>query len=108
MGEKEASMSDKISKNLERFRRAVATHDVENPKHTSYGIGVSQFDLERLGFEEDEELWEGIRIKVDGKTSGNFRVLCDGDHDECNMKDKEAVEKEPVHAVAKDPDLVEA
>jgi len=80
---------------LRRFRIAVATHDVENPKHNSYGIGVSQFDLERLGFEEGEELWPGITIQVDGKTSGNFRVLCDGDHDECNMREKEAREAEP-------------
>lgn len=94
--------------NLERWRRAVATHDVENPKHTSYGIGLSQFDLDRLGLEEGEFLWAGIRVEVDSKTTGMFRVLCNGEHDECNLKDKEAAEVEPVHAVTKDRDLVHA
>jgi hypothetical protein len=98
-------MSDpsNMALNLRRFRIAVSTHDVENPTHTSYGIGVSQFDLERLGFENGEELWEGIRIEVDGKTTGNFRVLCDGDHDECDLREKETREAEPVHAVAEEP-----
>ncbi len=93
-----------MGKNIERFRRAVATHDVENPNHESYGIGVSQFDLERLGFEEGEELWSGYRIQVDGKTTGNFRVLCDGEHDECDMRIKEARERltEKVDAVSKE------
>jgi hypothetical protein len=91
-----------MGKNLQRWRRAVATHDVENPKHTSYGIGLSHFDLERLGLTEGEELWAGITIQVDGKTTGNFRVLCDGDHDECNLKDKEAADHDKfVDAVSK-------
>ncbi len=98
----------RIAKNLERWRRAVATHDIENPTHTSYGIGLSQFDLDRLGLEDGEELWPGIRIEVDGKTSGNFRVLCDGDHDECDLRVKEAREAEPVNAVAAERELVEA
>ena len=40
----------KIAKNLERFAQAVAIHDRENPTHTAWGIGLSHFDLERLGF----------------------------------------------------------
>lgn len=96
----------KIAKNLERWRRAVATHDVENPTHTSYGIGLSQFDLDRLGLEDGEELWPEIRVEVDGKTSGNFRVLCDGDHDECDLRVKEAreadTEREIVRAVGRE------
>jgi hypothetical protein len=98
----------KRAANLRRFRIAVASHDVENPTHTSYGIGVSQFDLERIGFEEGEELWSGITLKVDGKTSGNFRVLCDGDHDECNLREKEEREVEPVHAVSPEREVVPA
>lgn len=103
-------MSDqsKIAKNLERWRRAVATHDVENPSHTSYGIGLSQFDLDRLGLEDGEELWSGIRVEVDGGQTANFRVLCDGDHDECDLRIKEAREAEPVRAVADGRELVEA
>jgi hypothetical protein len=96
-----------MGKNLERWRRAVATHDVENPTHESYGIGLAQFDLDRLGV-EGEELWPGIVVQVDGKTTGNFRVLCDGDHDECDLRIKEAREAEPVRAVTPDRELVEA
>ena len=72
----------KIAKNLERFAQAIAAHDRENPPHTAYGIGMSHFDIERLGFEEGEEIIPGIRIHTDGGVSGNFRVLCDGQHDE--------------------------
>jgi hypothetical protein len=79
--------------NLRRWRQAVATHDVENPTHTSFGIGLAHFDAERLGLEDGEELWPGIRIGVDGKTAGNFRVLCDGEHDECDLRIKEAREE---------------
>jgi len=90
----------KIAKNLERFAQAVAAHDRENPTHTAYGIGLSHFDLERLGLEEGEEILPGIRIEVDGGVSGNFRVLCDGDHDE-ELEESEA-EEETVEAVAHD------
>lgn len=72
----------KIAKNLERFRQAVASHDRENPTHTAHGIGLSHFDLERLGFDEGEQLWPGITVHVDGGQSGNCRVLCNGEHDD--------------------------
>lgn len=88
--------TDSMAANLRRWRIAVATHDVENPKHTSFGIGLSHFDANRLGVEDGEELWDGIRVGIDGGTSGNFRVLCDGNHDECNPRDKEEAEKPKV------------
>jgi hypothetical protein len=72
----------KIAKNLERFAQAVAAHDRENPTHTAYGIGLAYFDMERLGLEEGEEILPGITIHLDGGVSGNFRVLCDAEHDE--------------------------
>jgi hypothetical protein len=92
-------MSDtgKIAKNLERFAQAVASHDRENPTHTAYGIGLAHFDLERLGFEEGEEVLPGITIHADGGVSGNFRVLCDGEHDEQAAE----AEEEAVDAVAR-------
>ena len=90
-----------IGLNLRRWRIAVATHDVENPTHTSYGIGLSHFDIERLGLEEGEELWSGITLYCDAKGTGNFRVLCDGDHD--NARETSAQEAKPVHAVAAEP-----
>jgi hypothetical protein len=86
----------KIAKNLERFAQAVAAHDRENPTHTAHGIGLTHFDMERLGFEEGEEILPGITIHADSGVTGNFRVLCDGQHDE----EREESEAEVVEAVA--------
>jgi hypothetical protein len=88
-------MSDtaKIAKNLERFAQAVASHDRENPTHTANGIGLAHFDLERLGFDEGEEILPGITIQADSGVTGNFRVLCDGEHDEqLSEAEEQAVE----------------
>jgi hypothetical protein len=95
-------MSDtsKIAKNLEAFAIAVNVHDRENPDHTAYGIGLAHFDLERLGFDEGETILPGITIHVDGGVSGNFRVLCDGTH---NEDSEEVEEAEVVEAVASTP-----
>ena len=87
----------KIAKNLERFAQAVAAHDRENPTHTAYGIGLAHFDMERLGLEEGEEILPGITIQADGGVTGNFRVLCDGEHDESETE----VEEEVVEAVSR-------
>jgi hypothetical protein len=75
-------MSDtsKVAKNLRAFQIGVNSHDRENPTHTAYGIGLAAFDMERLGFDEGEEILPGITIHADGGVTGNFRVLCDGDH----------------------------
>jgi hypothetical protein len=86
----------KIAKSLERFAQAVAAHDRENPTHTAHGIGLAHFDLERLGFEEGEEVLPRITIHVDGGVSGNFRVLCDAEHDEGETE----VEEEALEAIA--------
>src|SRR3981081_4581346 len=88
----------KIAKNLERFAQAVAAHDRENPTHTAWGIGLAHFDLERLGFDEGEEVLPGITIHGDSGVTGNFRVLCDGEHDE--DLEREAEEADVVEAVA--------
>lgn len=87
----------KIAKNLERFAQAVAAHDRENPTHTAHGIGLAHFDMERLGFEEGEEILPGITIHGDSGVTGNFRVLCDGEHDE----GREEAEEEVVEAVSR-------
>jgi hypothetical protein len=91
-------MSDtgKIAKNLERFAQAVAAHDRENPTHTAHGIGLAHFDLERLGFDEGEEILPGITIQADSGVTGNFRVLCDGDHEE----ELSEAEEQAVDAIA--------
>ena len=93
-------MSDtsKIAKNLKAFQIAINAHDRENPTHNAYGIGLAHFDLERLGFDEGEEILPGIVIQTDGGTTGNFRILCDGEHDA--DREEEAEEEEPLHAVA--------
>jgi hypothetical protein len=83
--------TSKIAKNLERFAQAVAAHDRENPTHTAYGIGLAHFDMERLGLEEGEEILPGITIQADSGVTGNFRVLCDGEHDESETEAEEEV-----------------
>jgi hypothetical protein len=86
----------KIAQNLERFAQAIAIHDRENPDHNAYGIGMNGFDLERLGFEEGESILPGITIHADSGVSGNFRVLCDGQHDE----ELEEAEEETLEVVS--------
>ncbi len=75
---------------LKAFQIALSSHDRENPTHTAHGIGMAHFDMERLGFDDGEEILPGIHISADGGTSGNFRVLCDGQHDDA--EETEAVE----------------
>jgi hypothetical protein len=70
----------KISYLLERLSQGVAAHDRENPDHHAWGIGMSHFDIERLGLEEGEAILPGLVLQADGGVTGNFRVLCDGDH----------------------------
>src|SRR3954467_15507288 len=91
-------MSDtsKIAKNLQAFQIGINAHDRENPTHNAYGIGLAHFDLERLGFDKGEEILPGITIHADGGETGNFRVLCDGDH----AGEREAEEAEVVEAVS--------
>jgi hypothetical protein len=86
----------KIADNLRRFAIAINAHDRENPTHTAFGIGLAPFDMDRLGFEEGEEVVPGITIQADDGVTGNFRVLCDGDH----LEELEATEEEVVEAVS--------
>jgi hypothetical protein len=92
--------TSKIAKNLRAFQMALNAHDRENPDHTAYGIGLAHFDLERLGFDEGEEVLPGITIHADGGVTGNFRVLCDGQHD---GETEEVEEADVVEAVATQP-----
>ena len=88
--------TSKVAKNLRAFQIALNSHDRENPTHTAHGIGLAHFDMERLGFDEGEEVLPGITIHADGGVTGNFRVLCDGDH----LEEKEAEEAEVLDAVS--------
>ena len=92
--------TSKIAKNLRAFQIAINSHDRENPDHNAYGIGLAHFDLERLGFDEGEEVLPGITIHADNGVTGNFRVLCDGLHDD-NVEEVE--EEEVVEAVGTTP-----
>ena len=92
----------KISYLLERLPQGVAAHDRENPGHHTWGIGMSYFDIERLGLEEGEEILPGITIQVDGGVSGNFRILCDGQHEEDEDSEEES-EREVVVAILAPP-----
>jgi hypothetical protein len=86
----------KIAYLLERVAQGVAAHDRENPGHHTWGIGMAHFDIERLGLEEGEELLPGIVLQADGGVTGQFRVLCDGEHEQ----GVEEEEEEIVDAVA--------
>jgi len=88
--------TEKIAAHLRAFAIALTSHDRENPTHTAHGIGLAHFDLERLGFDEGEEVLPGITIHGDDGETGNFRVLCDGDH----LEELEAQEAEVVDAVS--------
>jgi hypothetical protein len=92
---------NKIAYLLERLAQGVAAHDRENPTHNTWGIGMARFDIERLGLEEGEEILPGIALQADGGVTGQFRVLCDGQHDEEAVEEEEevvdAVGSEPVH-----------
>jgi hypothetical protein len=85
-----------MGKLLERFAQGVAAHDRENPSHNTWGIGMAYFDIERLGLEDGEEILPGIVLQGDGGQTGQFRILCDGDHD----SESEREEEEVVDAVA--------
>jgi len=95
--------TSKIAKNLQAFQIAVNAHDRENPTHTAYGIGLAHFDMERLGFDEGEEILPGITIHTDSGVSGNFRVLCDGDHSEQATVEQEVVEAVATQTVGGEP-----
>jgi hypothetical protein len=88
--------TSKIAYLLQRLAQGVAAHDRENPGHHAWGIGMSGFDIERLGLDEGEEILPGIVLQNDGGVTGQFRVLCDGDHD----AELDAEEEEVVDAIA--------
>ena len=92
------AQQSKIAYLLERVTQGVAAHDRENPGHHTWGIGMAYFDIERLGLEEGEELLPGIVLQADGGMTGQFRILCDGEHDEGALEEEEVVE-----AVASEP-----
>jgi len=92
----------KIAALLERVSQGVAAHDRENPAHHTWGIGMAHFDIERLGLEEGEELLPGIVLQADGGMTGQFRILCDGQHGE----GAEEVEEETVEAVGRQQEEV--
>jgi hypothetical protein len=71
----------KIAYLLERIAQGVAAHDRENPDHNTWGVGMAYFDIERLGLEDGEEILPGIVLRADGGMTGQFRILCDGEHD---------------------------
>jgi hypothetical protein len=100
----------KIGKLLQNLAMGVAAHDRENPDHTSWGIGMAHFDIERLGLEEGEEILPGIVLQADGGQTGTFRVLCDGQHDEGSVQEEEeavdAVASEEIAAPAHAPRLL--
>src|ERR1700756_5595405 len=86
----------KIAILLQQVAMGVNAHDREHPDHNSWGIGMAHFDIERLGLEEGEEILPGIVLQADGGVTGNFPVLCHGQHNGAG----EMEEEETVDAVA--------
>src|SRR5438552_18475436 len=86
------SPPSKLAYLLERLSQGVAAHDRENPTHHTWGIGMAYFDIERLGLEEGEEVLPGIVLQADGGVTGQFRVLCDGQHDGAVEEEEEVTE----------------
>ena len=74
---------------LERMTQGVAAHDRENPGHHTWGIGMAHFDIERLELEDGEEILPGIVLQADGGMTGQFRILCDGLHDQGEVEEEE-------------------
>src|ERR1700752_2439864 len=93
-----AADTGKIAKLLRLVAQGVAAHDRENPGHHTWGIGMSHFDIERLGLEEGEQILPGIVLQADGGVTGAFGVLCYGDH----TREQEEAEDEVVDAVAEE------
>jgi hypothetical protein len=83
--------TSKIAYLLERISQGVAAHDRENPDHHTWGIGMAYFDIERLGLEDGEEILPGIVLRADGGMTGQFRILCDGQHDDGLAEEEEEV-----------------
>jgi hypothetical protein len=81
----------KIAILLQQVAMGVGAHDRENPDHHTWGIGMAQFDIDRLGLEEGEELIPGIVLQADGGQTGQFRILCDGQHDQGEVEEEEEV-----------------
>ena len=102
--------ASKIAYLLERMTQGVAAHDRENPEHHTWGIGMAHFDIERLGLEDGEEILPGIVLQADGGMTGQFRILCDGQHGGAAEEEEELVDAvakqelgEPVHTPASEP-----
>jgi hypothetical protein len=81
--------TSKIAVLLERMAQGVAAHNRENPGHHTWGIGMANFDIERLGLEDGEEILPGIVLQADGGMTGQFRILCDGQHGEGAVEEEE-------------------
>ncbi|MGB8877971.1 MAG: hypothetical protein ACLP4R_27680 [Solirubrobacteraceae bacterium] len=81
----------KIAILLRQVAMAVNAHDRENPDHNTWGIGMAHFDIERLGLDEGEELIPGIVLQADGGQTGQFRILCDGQHDQGEVEEEEEI-----------------
>lgn len=81
----------KIAVLLERIAQGVAAHDRENPDHHTWGIGMAYFDIERLDLEDGEEILPGLVLRADGGMTGQFRILCDGQHDGGAVEEEEEV-----------------
>jgi hypothetical protein len=52
---------------------------------------MHSFDIDRLGLENGEEILPGIVLQADSGVTGQFRILCDGQHDADGVVEEEEV-----------------
>jgi hypothetical protein len=83
--------TSRIAKLIKLITEGVAAHDRANPDHNTWGVGMAFFDMERLGIEEGEQIIPGIVVQGDGGMTGQFRILCDGQHGQGAEEEEEEV-----------------
>jgi hypothetical protein len=69
---------NKEAKNFQAIYSAKKAHDVDC-QSAAKAIGLSYFDMERMGWEEGDVV-AGLPLTVDGGQAGGIRIICDGIH----------------------------
>ena len=71
------AQTSKMAVLLERLAQGVAAHDRENPSHHTWGIGMSYFDIDRLGLEDGEEILPG-KVELHLQAGDRVRIETPG------------------------------
>lgn len=86
---------NKQAKNMEVIYNAKKIHDAECPwKQEGRRVCMNPFDIERMGWEEGDNIAGLIVVADTGVVTGMLRVECDGDPDAGEPEITEAVSKD--------------